>query len=429
VAQAVAEYMAARPVDVPLPSMVEALAAAGVREGIWTGAPCYIVGGGPSLKGFDFTKLRGHRVIAVNRAFEFVENPALFVTLDDRYIRGVVGGAYGGEVAERFAALDCPKLVVQSSTTEPLPPGVLALPRGGEIGGIADSFKAGLWSGKNSGFVALQVALLLGASEVNLLGFDMTPGWHHEGHPWPTDPGVYAIFANAFDAVAEKVQRRAVVRNLSPESGLTCFPRYRLDVPASKAPLFASFHTPDDIYRRHAARLRRSLILQGIPHVVEEIPAIGDWVANTHIKATFLQRMHANHGGPLVWTDADSTVELPPLLFDGLRNVDLALHKLRGKEMLAGTLYLGAGKRVSQMLKAWVEECEAGPTTWDQHALQRIIGRCAVRGLRVADLPAAYCTIFDTMKADLHGEPPVIQHWQASREARKNEPCRAQSSH
>ncbi|GAG00227.1 unnamed protein product, partial [marine sediment metagenome] len=32
-------------------------------DGAWNGKPCFIVGGGPSLKGFDWTKLNGHRTI------------------------------------------------------------------------------------------------------------------------------------------------------------------------------------------------------------------------------------------------------------------------------------------------------------------------------------------------------------------------------
>ena len=42
-----------------------------LREGQWTGHPCFIIGGGPSLKGFDFNLLEGRKTIGINRAFEF----------------------------------------------------------------------------------------------------------------------------------------------------------------------------------------------------------------------------------------------------------------------------------------------------------------------------------------------------------------------
>jgi len=44
--------------------------------GIWKGRRCFIVGGGTSLKGFDFSQLRGELVIAVNRAMEYVPDTA-----------------------------------------------------------------------------------------------------------------------------------------------------------------------------------------------------------------------------------------------------------------------------------------------------------------------------------------------------------------
>ena len=43
---------------------------------------CFIVGGGPSLTGFDFSQLNGYDVIAVNKAVEYVHNPKYFITCD-----------------------------------------------------------------------------------------------------------------------------------------------------------------------------------------------------------------------------------------------------------------------------------------------------------------------------------------------------------
>src|SRR3972149_821520 len=39
-------------------------------DGAWRGERCFIIGGGPSLAGFDFERLRGQgRIIAVNKAY------------------------------------------------------------------------------------------------------------------------------------------------------------------------------------------------------------------------------------------------------------------------------------------------------------------------------------------------------------------------
>ena len=37
--------------------------------GSWKGQRCFIIGGGPSLKGFDFKQLKGEKIIAINKAF------------------------------------------------------------------------------------------------------------------------------------------------------------------------------------------------------------------------------------------------------------------------------------------------------------------------------------------------------------------------
>ena len=46
---------------------------------------CFVIGGGPSLTGFDFTLLNGFETIAVNKAVEFLSNPTYFVTTDYSY--------------------------------------------------------------------------------------------------------------------------------------------------------------------------------------------------------------------------------------------------------------------------------------------------------------------------------------------------------
>jgi hypothetical protein len=46
---------------------------------------CFVVGGGPSLNGFDFSELNGFDTIAVNKAVEFIQNPTYFITTDYSY--------------------------------------------------------------------------------------------------------------------------------------------------------------------------------------------------------------------------------------------------------------------------------------------------------------------------------------------------------
>ena len=55
-------------------------------DGSWSGRRCFIVGGGPSLKGFDFERLRGERVIAINKAFYDVPFADIVFAMDSPFL-------------------------------------------------------------------------------------------------------------------------------------------------------------------------------------------------------------------------------------------------------------------------------------------------------------------------------------------------------
>ena len=67
----------------------------------WEGKPCFIIGGGPSLEGFDWNRLKGKRTIGINRAFEKFE-PTIIFSMDTRYLRWIELGAYGEDINQRL---------------------------------------------------------------------------------------------------------------------------------------------------------------------------------------------------------------------------------------------------------------------------------------------------------------------------------------
>lgn len=89
-------------------------------------------------------------------------------------------------------------------------------------------------TGSNSGFQALNLAILGGASRILLLGYDMQESggkshWFgdHPGTLKRTSP--YAVFRKAFEDAADQIARLGVeVINCSRETSLTCFPRVAL---------------------------------------------------------------------------------------------------------------------------------------------------------------------------------------------------------
>lgn len=120
--------------------------------------PCYVIGGGPSLTGFDFDTLpEGYR-IGANKVGWLADCDAL-VTVDRNFHRFYSGqlSAFPGEV---YVAID--------GDYERLPGVTYWVHRRDE--GFA--LKCGFLCGSNSGYAALNLAFLLGFKEIALLGFD-----------------------------------------------------------------------------------------------------------------------------------------------------------------------------------------------------------------------------------------------------------------
>jgi hypothetical protein len=161
----------------------------------------FIIGGGPSLVDLDFKQLSGYDTIAINKSVFYVQNPKYFITMDYTFIRKA-GLA-------RLRSLGCSRFFVVN----------LSAPTLKAVGGaikdikfnisydlIYDCFdtvimskkQLGLGSsfrdfrcGGNSGFCGLQLAIVLGYTNINLLGFDLALGdraktHFHEGYPRQT---------------------------------------------------------------------------------------------------------------------------------------------------------------------------------------------------------------------------------------------------
>jgi len=73
-------------------------------DGSWKNKPCFIVGGGPSLKDFNWHLLKGKRTIGVNRAFEKFE-PTVMFSMDTRFLKWLLNDKYGSAARDRFLSL------------------------------------------------------------------------------------------------------------------------------------------------------------------------------------------------------------------------------------------------------------------------------------------------------------------------------------
>jgi len=81
-------------------------------------------------------------------------------------------------------------------------------------------------------------------------------------------------------------------------------------------------------------------------------------------------------------------------------------------EILSGTVWLKNCEETRDIVRLWESECHKHPEKWDQKSLQKVIGDS------YRELPFSYCKIFDR-KPEVTN--PVIVHYQASREVRREE--------
>lgn len=204
----------------------------------WKDKPCFIVGGGPSLRDFDWALLKGKRSIGINRAFEKYD-PTIIFSMDLRFLKWVVNQRYGQAALEKFVRAKSYKVWLVTYTCK-LPDEIfIVTARGGYMMGhyaFTASMRSGLGHGNNSGYGALNLAVCLGANPIYLLGYDMShhqeqfgksSHWH-DGHPMPQMEKTVTKFIHYYDRIAPELKKRKIrVVNLCTDSAMECFEKMR----------------------------------------------------------------------------------------------------------------------------------------------------------------------------------------------------------
>lgn len=190
----------------------------------WADADAVVIGGGPSLKGFPWESLKGRKTIGCNAAFRqgidvctlsFFEDIAWF-NFEEANLE-----SFPGRVA---------------TSSEEIPedhPWVYRLER--KVEGLHTGGAVGF--GGNTGCSAINLALLMGAKRVFLIGFDCRLGteremnWHNHRHePANESPELFLKFQEGFYAIArdrEAVFPDCQIINCTPHSALRAFPTMR----------------------------------------------------------------------------------------------------------------------------------------------------------------------------------------------------------
>jgi len=211
---------------------------------IWTGETVFIIGGGPSLKGMKLDCLHGQRVIGCNDAYRMgfghIQRKQSNFPLrpSSSWVQIVLFGDtcwfnhHRDEVVlnrHRF-------MFISMASQNPCCESVEWMKRLPEGLATRDHKKHIGWN-RSTGAGAINLALLLGAKRVVLLGFDMKmsdaneANWHvnEVNTPIPSD---YEKFTVGMETIARELPEKyphAEILNAGPDSALNCFTKVSLE--------------------------------------------------------------------------------------------------------------------------------------------------------------------------------------------------------
>ena len=202
-------------------------------EPIWKDQDAFIIGGGTSLRDFDWSLLIPENTIGCNNAFRLgpdVCKVCLFV--DRKFIYSGVNQPRKGFYDE-LAKFPNPVVTNDSQLMTRSEPWIKWIPR--KHHGM---FHDGLGYNASCGASAINLALLFGATTIYLLGFDMhldekgKPNWHEHLIDKPSKD-VYARMVASFGHVKRDLLIKfpgCKIFNINKDSNLQIFPKLDPDM-------------------------------------------------------------------------------------------------------------------------------------------------------------------------------------------------------
>lgn len=192
-------------------------------EPIWKNETVYIIGGGPSLTGFNWSSLIGKKTIAINKSLLSYTNADILYWTDSRFYNW-----YKSDV-DKFKGL---KFTLRHNTNHE---GDIKVLGKSDVYGLDESGYY-LCHGNNSGYAAINLAYLLGVKQIILLGYDMkndgVKGHYHDGYPVPTtaDKVYKDQFIPGFTILADLLKQKGIkVYNASIHSEILVWPKISIE--------------------------------------------------------------------------------------------------------------------------------------------------------------------------------------------------------
>lgn len=204
----------------------------------WEGKRCFVLGGGESLRGFDFHKLDKEITLGINRTFEYYHSTLNYM-MDYRFLEMIKGGEMNAylnkDVYKAWLEYTGLKVILCPITPLRMEPNLYLVHRL-DSKMVTLSVNEGIYGGNNSGFGGMMLAIALGANPIYLMGFDMqckTATHWHEGYPGQTLDGQRKKNQQFLDQINEFAPwlkgMNIDVINLNPNSALECFPKKTID--------------------------------------------------------------------------------------------------------------------------------------------------------------------------------------------------------
>lgn len=209
---------------------------------LWLDETCFILAGGPSLKGFDAGVLRGHgRVISINDSWRIAPWADILYCCDQPWIEDQTRSnraSIDGSV--RFRDLLATGFWVKGGDSPKTDPRIHILRFSGQVG--LETNPEALRTGNNSGYQAINLAYHFGAARIVLLGYDMhCDGAKTHWHDGPRAPA--SEFGKTLGRdmvpyfeylVAPLAAADVEVVNATPGSALKCWPMMSLEEALTK---------------------------------------------------------------------------------------------------------------------------------------------------------------------------------------------------
>jgi len=210
-----------------------------LKEKSWEGEKCFVIGGGSSLRDFDFERLRGKgRVIVCNKGFLYIPFADMMLAMDNDFYNNIVDGKIleerrlglnRNEIRKRFYEFGGWKVWIDSGNYRYQKIHFVFKKNEPYVGKMI----RGIYTGNNIGVGALMMAATLGCNPIYLLGYDMYHSKYthfHGGYSRKQVQSHLNSFMKHFERIRGDLQKRGIkVYNLNPKSRLKGYPKIPME--------------------------------------------------------------------------------------------------------------------------------------------------------------------------------------------------------